>query len=276
LTSLVLAALLLGGASDARGSVRWEHDFDVALKKARSSGKPVMIDFWADWCGWCHRLDETTYRDPRVVQLSKGFVPVKVNAEGTRAEVSVAVRYGVSSLPTIAFLSPSGRMVLLLQGFQGPGQFPRVMEQAKAVASRVIAWETTLEKHPDDAEALLGLGIHVLDGALYDEARELLARARLADAGRPVPDRKQTRLLLGTLEYYAGHQAQAEQILKEGLSLPTPTEFDPRLLYVLGKNYLKWGRRLEARNTLEAVVAEYSSDPIAQKAKESLVAMEGR
>jgi thioredoxin-like negative regulator of GroEL len=275
-TSLVLAALLLGGAPEVKGGIRWERDFEIALKKAKSSGKPVMIDFWADWCGWCHRLDETTYRDPKVLQLSKSFVPLKLNAEGTRAEVAIAVRYGVSSLPTIAFISPSGRMVLLLQGFQGPAQFPKVMEQAKTMASKLIGWETTLAKNPDDPEALLGLGVHLLDGSLYDEARELLARAREVDASRPVTDRKQTRLLLGTLEYYGGRHPQAEQILKEGLALPTPTEYDPKLLYVLGKNYLKWGRTQEARRTLQSVVNDYASNPIAQKAKESLVAMDAR
>lgn len=276
MTSLVLAALLLGGAPEVKGGIRWERDFEVALKKAKNSGKPVMIDFWADWCGWCHRLDETTYRDPKVVQLSKSFVPLKLNAEGTRAEVAVAVRYGVSSLPTIAFISPSGRMVLLLQGFQGPGQFPKVMEQARAGATKLMGWETTLAKNPDDPEALLGLGVHLLDGSLYDEARELLARARDVDANRPVSDRKQTRLLLGTLEYYGGRHPQAEQILKEGLALATPTEYDPKLLYVLGKNYLKLGRTQEARRTLQTVVADYASNPIAQKAKESLVAMDAR
>lgn len=276
MTSLVLAVLLLGSGSESKGGIRWDRDFEAAIKKARSANKPVMIDFWADWCGWCHRLDATTYRDEQVMQLAKGFVPVKVNAEGTKAEVAIAMRYGVSSLPTIAFISPSGRMVLRLEGFQGPGQFPRVMEQAKEMATKLIGWETALDKNPANAEALLGLAVHLLDAGLYDESRELLVRARQSDAGQPVPDRKQARLLLGTLEYYGGRHPQAEQILREGLALRPETEFDPRLLYVLGKNYLKWGRTQDARTTLQSVVAEYGSNPIAQKAKETLVALEQR
>lgn len=271
-----LALVLLLGARPAGVPIKWERDFDGALKKAQASGKPLVVDFWAAWCGWCERLDQTTYRDPKVVKLLAGFVPVKVNTEGSRREIEVALKYGVSSLPTIVFISPSGRAVLTLQGFQGPGQFPEVVEQAKSEASKLMTWEAALEKNPADAEALLGLGLHLLDNSGFDEAKDVLARARQADAARPAPDRKQARMLLGTLEYYAGRYPQAEAILKEGLGLRPEGEFEPKMLYVLGKTYLKWGRKQEARATLQSVVDSYASSAIAQKARETLVALDAQ
>ena len=115
--------------------------FDAALKRAQQTKKPLLVDFWAEWCGWCHRLDQTTYVDPVVVKMSEDFVAVKVNTEGTPREVAVARHYDVSSLPTIAFLSPAGRMILRLNGFQGPGQFPRAIEEARERATKIIGWE---------------------------------------------------------------------------------------------------------------------------------------
>jgi thiol-disulfide isomerase/thioredoxin len=275
ISSLALSLLLLGSPKPG-ASVQWERDFESALKKARAAGKPLVVDFWADWCGWCERLDQTTYRDPKVVKLLADFVPVKVNTEGSRREVDVALKYGVSSLPTVVFISPSGRAILTLQGFQGPGQFPDVVQQAKAEADKLMKLEAALEKNPNDAEALLGLGLHLLDNEGFDEARAVLARARDADAGRPAPERKQARMLLGTLEYYEGHFGEAETILKEGLALRPEGEFEAKMLYVLGKTYLKWGRKQQARATLQAVLDGYASSPIAQKARETLVAMDGQ
>ena len=95
------AAVAYGGGGHATTGIRWERRFEDALKKARTSHKPVIVDFWAQWCGWCHRLDKTTYVDPAVVKLSEGFVAVKVNTEGDPRETAVAIRYDVSSLPTI-------------------------------------------------------------------------------------------------------------------------------------------------------------------------------
>lgn len=256
--------------------IPWERDFAAALKKAKAASKPLLVDFWAAWCGYCDKLDATTYRDAKVVKLSGDFVPVKVNAEGSHGERQTALKYGVSSLPTIAFVSPSGRPILVLQGFQGPSQFVSSLERAREAGARVLAWEAAIEKSEGDAAALLGLGVHLLDNDDYDGARELLVRARAADSDRPVADRKQARMLLATLEYYDNKHAKAEQILKEGLNLRPETEYDPKMLYVLARVYIKSNRSSEARGVLQAVLEGYASSPIAQKARETLVALDGQ
>src|SRR5262245_31561269 len=197
----VLALLLVGGpAAGSTKGIRWERQFEEALKKARAARKPVIVDFWAEWCGWCHRLDQTTYVDPLVVKLSQEFVPVKVDTEGGRKHTEIALRYNVSTLPTIIFLSAGGRQVLKVGQFQGPGQFPKTMEAAREAAAKVMAWEAALDKDGQDAKALFFLGRHMFEQEFYEESRDLLYRAAAADTSRPVADRKQARMLLGIIQ----------------------------------------------------------------------------
>lgn len=274
--SLLAAALLLGAGAQHPVGVRWERNFDTAVKKAKAQNKALMVDFWADWCGWCRQLDQTTYVDPDVVRLSADFVPVKVNTEGSRSDARVAQRYGVSSLPTIAFLSPSGRPLLVVNGFQGPGTFPHLMDSARQAGAQVLEWEAALDKDPNNAEALIKLGVHVFEQEAYEDARDLLMRAVRVDANRPVAERKQARMLLGIIHHYSRKYADAEAVLKEALALRPAGPYEAQILYVLGRTYKAWGRVDQARPVLQQVVKSYPDSPFAQRAQETLVVLDRR
>ncbi len=278
LLPLVLAAAAQT-ATPAPPRIRWERNFEEALRKAQKLGKPVVVDFWAEWCTWCERLDQNTYADPLVVAKSQDFVAVKVNTEGSRKAVDVAVRYHVGSLPTIVFLSPLGRQLGRVNGFQGPGQFPRTLDAVLAISRRVMGWEEALARDPDDPRALAGLGAHAyeqlatsaVDEQDVEEARDLLRRATAVDGDEPVDDRRRTRMLLAILENGSRNYPEAEKLVKEALALGPRGEDNPKLLFVLGRTYVSWGRRAEGVATMEIIVREYPQSPMAQKARETIV-----
>jgi thiol:disulfide interchange protein DsbD len=283
-TALALPLLLVGGLTQpaaapapAVASIKWEKSFEEAQKKARRTAKPIFVDFWAEWCGWCERLDRTTYADPFVVRVAQDFVAVKVDTEGSHKQREVAARYEVTSLPTIVFLSPEGRQLWRLDAFQGPGQFPRTLQAALEIARHVIGWEEALARNPDDPRALAALGSHLYDlgtrlaqQQCLDEARQLFQKAVAHDAEEPVDERRRTRMLLAILHNAAREFAEAEKLVKDALSLGPQNGDEPKLLFVLGRTYLSAGRRSESVETFQIIVREYPESPVAQKARETL------
>jgi thioredoxin 1 len=279
MTPALVLSVLLAGAAEGQAhpvAIKWEKNFDEAMKKARKAGKPVIVDFWADWCSWCHRLDRTTYVDPWVARQAQDFVAVKVNTEGSRREAEVTQKYEVSSLPTIVFLSPGGHQLLRLNGFQGPGQFPHTLEAALATAQRVTAWEVALEANPDDPRALAALGSHLYEQQYFDDARELLERAVERDAAEPADERRRVRMLLAILEHIERNYAEAEKLVKEALTLQPSDEDEPRLLFVLGRTYVSWGRKDEGVATMQVIVKQYPQSPLAQKARDTIISLSQR
>ena len=121
---ILLCAFLFASAVDAR-AIAWRTDIDGAIAEARKSGKPVMMDFYADWCGWCKRLDRDTYGDRAVNELAGRFICVKVDAERHQA---LAGRYGVRGYPTVIFLNYEGSVDEKVVGYRPPDQFLRAMQ----------------------------------------------------------------------------------------------------------------------------------------------------
>jgi thiol:disulfide interchange protein DsbD len=288
---LVAMSLLMAGgtrheaisAAPPALAIKWERSFEEAQKKARKSGKPIVIDFWAEWCGWCDRLNRTTYVDPDVVRKAQDFVAVKIDTEGSLKEREVAIKYEVTSLPTIVFLSPEGRQLRRVNGFQSGYQFPFTMQATLAIARDVIAWENALARDPDDAEALAGLGAHLYEigtreaqTQCLDEARELLKKAVTRDAEKPLEERRRSRMLLAILHNYDRNFGEAEKLVKDALSLGPQSDDAPRLLFVLGRTYESAGRRTESVETFQIIIREYPQSPVAEKARETLVNLERR
>jgi thiol:disulfide interchange protein DsbD len=98
---------------DAMGKkgIRWLSSEQEGLAKARAEARPVMIDFWANWCAVCVHLDETTYADPQVVREAQRFVTVKIDCtdSSSPAVKELLARYGVVGLPTIVFIDSKGQ-----------------------------------------------------------------------------------------------------------------------------------------------------------------------
>ena len=115
--------------------VQWTKFDDQALAQARSEGRPVMIDFYADWCLPCKELDAKTFSEAGVVGESERFVRLKADLTRTgEPRVEQLTRdYRILGVPTIVFLDSSGAEMeaARLTGFEGPQAFLARMRQVR-------------------------------------------------------------------------------------------------------------------------------------------------
>lgn len=96
-------------------------------RSIESEDKPVMIDFHADWCAQCKELDQYTYTDSEIIDLSKSFNNIKIDL--TRENKEITDKYEIRGLPVVLFTNSKGEEIreLRVTGFLNPEEFKKIM-----------------------------------------------------------------------------------------------------------------------------------------------------
>lgn len=106
--------------------IAWEYSVEETFKKAKASARPVFIDFYADWCGYCQKMDRESYMDPQVIGLSRRFVCARLNVD----EHEDLARYlQVEGLPTLLFANPKTGTIKRVEGYVSARELAALMTQ---------------------------------------------------------------------------------------------------------------------------------------------------
>ena len=125
---LLPAAGPVVGSTVAQPEPDWIPDDAEGFARARESGRPVMMDFWAEWCAACLELDHKTYNQPGVLRLAERFEAVKMDMTRQTPENGERLkRYGVIGMPTVIFFDSRGNELERFSGFVDAEAMAEVM-----------------------------------------------------------------------------------------------------------------------------------------------------
>ncbi len=155
-----MAACLAFFAGSAQAQVRWL-SWDRAIELMAQQPKKMLVDVYTDWCGWCKRMDATTFSDSLLGNyINEHFYPVKLNAESRdelvwKGKIYEFVRSGRNgyhalaaeltrgrlSFPTIVFLNEKMEVIQPLPGYKEPRLFEQIVTYFGENAYLHIPWE---------------------------------------------------------------------------------------------------------------------------------------
>ena len=112
--------------------VTWGHGttgLNAALAAARTSGKSILLDFEAVWCGPCHTMDNWIWNDAEVAEeLKARFISVKIDVDD---EKELVKRFNTTGYPTMIILDATGKETWRKADYQSSKQMLEVLRAKK-------------------------------------------------------------------------------------------------------------------------------------------------
>ncbi|MBA3648158.1 MAG: DUF255 domain-containing protein [Chitinophagales bacterium] len=150
-------------------NIKWM-SISEAEQAAKQQPKKIIIDIYTDWCGWCKRLDATTYKNEDIVKyINDNFYAVKLNAESkdkitfqgkdysydpSKKINNVATNFLSQSpgYPTTTFLSENFEVLSIVPGYMPSDQLINVLKYFGENHYQKEDWNTYLSSVSKDSK----------------------------------------------------------------------------------------------------------------------------
>ena len=143
---LMLCVWLVGATALSADDAGWTRDYEAGLRQAKASGKPVILDIYAPWCGYCRKLQREVYPSSEVRGVTDDFVRIRINGEENS---ELMRRYRVRAYPTIVVLDSNGSELDRINGYMPAQAFARKLRDIRRRGGREQEIQNQLKGTPE-------------------------------------------------------------------------------------------------------------------------------
>jgi thiol-disulfide isomerase/thioredoxin len=165
----------------AVGEIAWQRNFNKAKELAKQTGKPMLLDFTASWCGPCKKMEAEVWNQPEIVAAAAKFVPVAVDID---SDSGTAGRYNANPIPLIVVTDPWGNVLNRNSGYMSAHRLSKMLAPVPADFSPVAEQMATLARNEKNAPALVRVGEFYVNIGALDMGNVYFERALKTDAAK--------------------------------------------------------------------------------------------
>src|SRR5688572_30515969 len=147
----------------------WLKTVDAAQKVAKEKNQLILIDMFAEWCGWCHRFEREVFPSEVFQTATKDIVLLRLDTEDGKEGTQFSRKYGVTSLPTFVLVSHDMSVAGIIRGYAPPTDFVRSLKDTRAKYDDFVKRAKDEPKFAKDPMQRFALAKEFVTRGMYDK-----------------------------------------------------------------------------------------------------------
>ena len=248
---LVLCTIVLTTSAEAGG---WHKSIAAAQAEAKKKNQLIFVDLFAQWCGWCHRMEREVFPAEPFQKATAQMVLLRVDTEDRGEGSRLAREYQIRSLPTFLLITPDGMLAGMIYGYAPADQLAQRLAEVKGKYDSFLKEVKSEPAFAKDYKRRLALAIDFIGRRGYAHADTRLA-SLVKQAPKGIADDAAYHLALS--QYAQLKHADSVKTLQQLFARKPQGEPLERGRFLLGQVYFDQGNYKAAASELRQFKKSY-------------------
>jgi thioredoxin-related protein len=258
---IVMAALLLAALAPQLSAGTWLKTVAAAQKVAKEKNQLILVDMFADWCGWCHRFEREVFPAAVFQEATSDIVLLRLDTEDGAEGTQFARKYGVTQLPTFLLLAPDLTVAGTIRGYMPPNQFVSVLKETRSSYQNFMSDLRKESSFAGDHAKRLSLAKELAARSMFDKAEPRL-KALTSEKGVPAAVRDEAFFDLALGYAMQRRYDEALRTIKAMTALSRRGSHVERARMMAGQIYMQQGNVQSARAEFESFRKAFPDSPL--------------
>ena len=270
----VLAVVALAFALPAAAGGSWHKSVASAQKVAKQKNQLILVDMFAEWCGWCHRFEREVFPSEVFQKATEDIVLLRLDTEDGGEGTVYARRYGVTQLPTFVLLAPDLSLAGTIKGYAPPAQFVAYLNKTRG-DYEAFAKKVKNEASIKDPKQRLELAKEFLSRGSYDKS-EVRLKKLTAEKAVPVAVRDEAYYQLAMSYVMQNRFDEGLKTVRALTAISKAGDSVERAKLLAGQIYMQQGNLLGAANEFRSFKKTHPNSPLVRNVDAFLPDIERR
>jgi thioredoxin-related protein len=239
----------------------WLKSVSAAQKVAKEKKQLILVDMFAQWCGWCHRFEREVFPSKQFQDATGDLVLLRLDTEDGKEGTQMAKKFGVTSLPTFVVLTPELTVAGMIRGYAPPDQFVQTLKTTRSQHDLFLQRVKNESKLAKDYISRLQLAKDFNTRTAYDQG-EIRLKKLVSEKGVPAAVRDQAYYEMAVAYVVQNKLTDGEKTIRALTALSRYGESVERGRLLLGEIYMMQGNLLAARNEFRSFKDDFPESPL--------------